>query len=179
MDQDRNYVYPEIVQNSDNNNYPNNSDNLERYSEEFGFDNIKYLHKNNAAPINKISGDKKEYNFEIQKNNDLSIKNEISNKFVIQKNSNNNINIFSNENKYNNNKNKFNKTSINISSSINDNFNINVNHQEPLPIGNQMKSDKINDEISDLSSSDFNLLKDSGNIKMSNEDLKIKQINSS
>lgn len=175
MDQDRNYVYPEIVQNSDNNNYPNNSDNLERYSEEFGFDNIKYLHKNNAAPINKISGDKKEYNFEIQKNNDLSIKNEISNKFVIQKNSNNNINIFSNENKYYNNNNKFNKTSINISSSINDNFNINVNHQEPLPIGNQMKSDKINDEISDLSSSDFNLLKDSGNIKMSNEDLKINE----
>ena len=180
MDQDRNLIYPENVKDSDINNYPNYSDNLEKYSEEFPFDNIKYLNQNNAAPVNNIAGDNKEYKFEIQKNNDLSIKNEISNKFVIQKNSNNNINILSNENKFNNNNNnnnnKLNKTSINISSSINDNFNINVNHQEPLPIGNQMKSEKINEDISDLSSSDFNLLKDSGNnIKMSNEDLKINE----
>ena len=176
MDQDRNLIYPEIIKNSDNNNYPNNSDKLENYSEEFGYDNIKYLNKNNAAPLNNISGDKKEYRYEIQKNNDLSIKNGISNQFVIQKNSNNNINIYSNDNKYNNNNsNKLNKTSINISSSINDNFNIIVNHQEPLPIGNQIKPEKINDENSDLSSSDFNLLKDSGNIKMSNEDLKINE----
>ena len=179
MDQDRNLIYPESVKDSDINNYPNYSDNLEKYSEEFPFDNIKYLNQNNAAPVNNIAGDNKEYKFEIQKNNDLSIKNEISNKFVIQKNSNNNINILSNENKFNNNNNnnnnKLNKTSINISSSINDNFNINVNHQEPLPIGNQMKSEKINEDISDLSSSDFNLLKDSGNIKMSNEDLKINE----
>jgi NIMA (never in mitosis gene a)-related kinase len=178
MDQDRNLIYPENVKDSDINNYPSYSDNLEKYSEEFPFDNIKYLNQNNAAPVNNIAGDKKEYKFEIQKNNDLSIKNEISNKFVIQKNSNNNINILSNENKFNNNNNnnnKLNKTSINISSSINDNFNINVNHQEPLPIGNQMKSEKINEDISDLSSSDFNLLKDSGNIKMSNEDLKINE----
>ena len=179
MDQDRNLIYPENVKDSDINNYPSYSDNLEKYSEEFPFDNIKYLNQNNAAPVNNIAGDNKEYKFEIQKNNDLSIKNEISNKFVIQKNSNNNINILSNENKFNNNNNnnnKLNKTSINISSSINDNFNINVNHQEPLPIGNQMKSEKINEDISDLSSSDFNLLKDSGNnIKMSNEDLKINE----
>ena len=180
MDQDRNLIYPENVKDSDINNYPNYSDNLEKYSEEFPFDNIKYLNQNNAAPVNNIAGDNKEYKFEIQKNNDLSIKNEISNKFVIQKNSNNNINILSNENKFNNNNNnnnnKLNKTSINISSSINDNFNINVNHQEPLPIGNQMKSEKINEDISDLSSSDFNLLKDSGNnIKMNNEDLKINE----
>ena len=180
MDQDRNLIYPENIKDSDINNYPNYSDNLEKYSEEFPFDNIKYLNQNNAAPVNNIAGDNKEYKFEIQKNNDLSIKNEISNKFVIQKNSNNNINILSNENKFNNNNNnnnnKLNKTSINISSSINDNFNINVNHQEPLPIGNQMKSEKINEDISDLSSSDFNLLKDSGNnIKMSNEDLKINE----
>ena len=181
MDQDRNLIYPESVKDSDINNYPNYSDNLEKYSEEFPFDNIKYLNQNNAAPVNNIAGDNKEYKFEIQKNNDLSIKNEISNKFVIQKNSNNNINILSNENKFNNNNNnnnnnKLNKTSINISSSINDNFNINVNHQEPLPIGNQMKSEKINEDISDLSSSDFNLLKDSGNnIKMNNEDLKINE----
>jgi len=176
MDQDRNLIYPEIIKNSDNNNYPNNSDKLENYSEEFGYDNIKYLNKNNAAPLNNISGDKKEFRYEIQKNNDLSIKNGISNQFVIQKNSNNNINIYSNDNKYNNNNsNKLNKTSINISSSINDNFNIIVNHQEPLPIGNQIKPEKINDENSDLSSSDFNLLKDSGNIKMSNEDLKINE----
>ena len=176
MDQDRNLIYPEIIKNSDNNNYPNNSDKLENYSEEFGYDNIKYLNKNNAAPLNNISGDKKEFRYEIQKNNDLSIKNGISNQFVIQKNSNNNINIYSNDNKYNNNNsNKLNKTSINISSSINDNFNIIVNHQEPLPIGNQIKPEKINDENSDLSSSDFNLLKDSGNIKMSNDDLKINE----
>ena len=176
MDQDRNLIYPENVKDSDINNYPSYSDNLEKYSEEFPFDNIKYLNQNNAAPVNNIAGDNKEYKFEIQKNNDLSIKNGISNKFVIQKNSNNNINILSNENKFNNNNNKLNKTSINISSSINDNFNINVNHQEPLPIGNQMKSEKINEDISDLSSSDFNLLKDSGNnIKMSNEDLKINE----
>ena len=181
MDQDRNLIYPENVKDSDINNYPSYSDNLEKYSEEFPFDNIKYLNQNNAAPVNNIAGDNKEYKFEIQKNNDLSIKNEISNKFVIQKNSNNNINILSNENKFNNNNNnnnnnKLNKTSINISSSINDNFNINVNHQEPLPIGNQMKSEKINEDISDLSSSDFNLLKDSGNnIKMNNEDLKINE----
>ena len=182
MDQDRNLIYPENVKDSDINNYPNYSDNLEKYSEEFPFDNIKYLNQNNAAPVNNIAGDNKEYKFEIQKNNDLSIKNEISNKFVIQKNSNNNINILSNENKFNNNNNnnnnnnKLNKTSINISSSINDNFNINVNHQEPLPIGNQMKSEKINEDISDLSSSDFNLLKDSdNNIKMNNEDLKINE----
>ena len=181
MDQDRNLIYPENVKDSDINNYPSYSDNLEKYSEEFPFDNIKYLNQNNAAPVNNIAGDNKEYKFEIQKNNDLSIKNEISNKFVIQKNSNNNINILSNENKFNNNNNnnnnnKLNKTSINISSSINDNFNINVNHQEPLPIGNQIKSEKINEDISDLSSSDFNLLKDSGNnIKMSNEDLKINE----
>ena len=181
MDQDRNLIYPENIKDSDINNYPSYSDNLEKYSEEFPFDNIKYLNQNNAAPVNNIAGDNKEYKFEIQKNNDLSIKNEISNKFVIQKNSNNNINILSNENKFNNNNNnnnnnKLNKTSINISSSINDNFNINVNHQEPLPIGNQMKSEKINEDISDLSSSDFNLLKDSGNnIKMSNEDLKINE----
>ena len=162
MDQDRNLIYPENVKDSDINNYPSYSDNLEKYSEEFPFDNIKYLNQNNAAPVNNIAGDNKEY------------------KFVIQKNSNNNINILSNENKFNNNNNnnnnKLNKTSINISSSINDNFNINVNHQEPLPIGNQMKSEKINEDISDLSSSDFNLLKDSGNnIKMSNEDLKINE----
>jgi hypothetical protein len=176
MDQDRNLIYPENAKDSNINNYPNNFDNLENYSEEFGFDNIKYLNKNNAAPISNISGDKKEYKFEIQKNNDISIKNEISNKFMIQKNSNNNINIFSNDNKYNNNNSiKLNKTSVNISSSINDNFNINVNHQEPLPIGNQIKTEKINDELSDLSSSDFNLLKDSVNIKMSNEDLKINE----
>jgi hypothetical protein len=179
MDQDRNLIYPENVKDSDINNYPSYSDNLEKYSEEFPFDNIKYLNQNNAAPVNNIAGDNKEYKFEIQKNNDLSIKNEISNKFVIQKNSNNNINILSNENKFNNNNNnnnKLNKTSINISSSINDNFNINVNHQEPLPIGNQMKSEKINEDISDLSSSDFNLLKDSdNNIKMNNEDLKINE----
>ena len=177
MDQDRNLIYPENIKDSDINNYPNYSDNLEKYSEEFPFDNIKYLNQT----VNNIAGDNKEYKFEIQKNNDLSIKNEISNKFVIQKNSNNNINILSNENKFNNNNNnnnnnKLNKTSINISSSINDNFNINVNHQEPLPIGNQMKSEKINEDISDLSSSDFNLLKDSGNnIKMNNEDLKINE----
>ena len=177
MDQDRNLIYPENIKDSDINNYPNYSDNLEKYSEEFPFDNIKYLNQNNAAPVNNIAGDNKEYKKKKKKNNDLSIKNEISNKFVIQKNSNNNINILSNENKFNNNNNnKLNKTSINISSSINDNFNINVNHQEPLPIGNnQMKSEKINEDISDLSSSDFNLLKDSGNIKMSNEDLKINE----
>jgi NIMA (never in mitosis gene a)-related kinase len=96
MDQDRNLIYPENVKDSDINNYPNYSDNLEKYSEEFPFDNIKYLNQNNAAPVNNIVGDNKEYKFEIQKNNDLSIKNEISNKFVIQKNSNNNINILSN-----------------------------------------------------------------------------------
>jgi hypothetical protein len=159
MDQDRNLIYPENVKDSDINNYPSYSDNLEKYSEEFPFDNIKYLNQNNAAPVNNIAGDNKEYKFEIQKNNDLSIKNEISNKFVIQNNSNNNINIFSDENKNNKNiiSNKLNKTSINISPSINDNFSININHQEPLPIGNQIKSEKINDEKSDLSSSDFNL----------------------
>ena len=65
--------------------------------------------------------------------------------------------------------NKLNKTSINISSSLNDNFNINVAFQDPIPIENQLNSNRLNND----SDSDFNLFNNSNSDNsINNDDLK-------